>query len=49
MWTCHIVCKPLSFILDNVFVRFGDAVYRQVVGIPMDTNCAPIVADLSLY
>ena len=23
--------------------------YRQVVGIPMGTNCAPLVADLLLF
>ena len=30
-------------------VRFGDTLYRQVVGIPMGTNCAPLIADLFLY
>ena len=49
MWTCTEVCKSLSFLLDNIYVRFGDAVYRQVIGIPMGTNCAPLVADLFLY
>ena len=24
-------------------------VYQQIVGIPMDTNCAPFIADLFLY
>ena len=24
-------------------------VYQQIVGIPMDTNCAPLIADLFLY
>ena len=23
--------------------------YRQIVGIPMGTNCAPLVADLFLF
>ena len=23
--------------------------YRQIIGIPMDTNCAPLVADLFLF
>ena len=23
--------------------------YRQIVGIPMNTNCAPLVADLFLF
>ena len=44
-WTCSEVCKSLTFLLDNIFVRYGNAVYRQVIGIPMGTNCAPLVAD----
>ena len=30
------------------FIRIGTKLYRQVVGIPMGTNCAPLVADLFL-
>lgn len=48
-WTCVDVCNALNFLLDNIFVRYGDTIYRQVVGIPMGTNCAPLVADLFLY
>ena len=29
--------------------RFATKLYRQIVGIPMGTNCAPLVADLFLY
>ena len=49
MWTCSNVCKALTFLLDNIFVRYGDTIYRQVIGIPMGTNCAPLVADLFLF
>ena len=48
-WTCSEVCESLVFLLDNIFVRYGSTVYRQVIGIPMGTNCAPLVADLFLY
>ena len=27
----------------------GNTLHRQTVGIPMGTNCAPLVADLFLY
>ena len=30
-------------------MRFGYNLYRRVVGIPMVTNCAPLVADLFLF
>ena len=31
------------------FIRFGTKLYRQVVVIPMGTNCGPLVADLFLF
>ena len=31
------------------FIRFGSNLYRQNVGIPMGTNCTPLVADLFLF
>ena len=39
----------LEFLIDNIFVMFGDQVFQQTVGIPMGTNCAPLLADLFLY
>ena len=48
-WTCFDTIYALEFLLDNIFVRFGDSVYRQIIGIPMGTNCAPLIADLFLY
>ena len=44
-----IVCDALSFLLVNIYIRFGTKLYRQIVGIPMGTNCAPHVADLFLF
>ena len=29
--------------------RFCSKLYRQIVGIPMGTNCAPLVANLFLF
>ena len=45
---CQNVCDALSFLLDNIYIRFGTKLYGQIVGIPMGTNCAPLVADLFL-
>ena len=42
------MCDALHYLLDNIFIRFGSKLYRQIVGIPMGTNCAPLVADLFL-
>ena len=49
LWSCQKVCEALTFLLDNIYIRFGSKSYRQIVGIPMGTNCAPLVADLFLF
>ena len=41
--------KTYRQVVDNIFIRFGSKLYRQIVGIPMGTNCAPLVADLFLF
>ena len=41
--------NKLCSLLDNIYIRFGSKLYRQIVGIPMGTNCAPLVADLFLF
>ena len=38
-----------EFLMDNIYVRFDGQLFRQMVGIPMGTNCAPLLADLFLY
>ena len=42
-------CVKLSPLLDNIYIRFGSKLYRQIVSIPMGANCAPLVADLFLF
>ena len=39
------MCEALIYLLDNIYIRFGTKLYRQIVGIPMGTNCA----DLFLF
>ena len=43
------VCHPIGVSLGNIYIRFGTKLYRQIVGIPIGTNCAPLVADLFLF
>ena len=44
------MCEALKYLLDNiVFIRFGTKLYRQIVGIPMGTNYAPLIDDLFLF
>ena len=37
------------FLIDIIFAMFGGRVLQQTVGIPIGTNCAPLLADLFLY
>ena len=43
------IINMLEFLVDNIFVVFGGKVFQQIVGIPMGTNCAPLLADICLY
>ena len=43
------MCDALHYNLDNIFIRFGSKLYRQIVGIPIGTNCALLVAVLFCY
>ena len=39
----------LEFLIDNIYIYFGNSVFRQTIGIPMGTNCAPLLANLYLF
>ena len=43
------MCDVFHYLLDNILIRFDLKLYRQIVGIPMDTYCAPHAADLFLF
>ena len=43
------MCEALTFLLDNINIKFVSKLYRQIVGILIITKCAPIVADLFLF
>ena len=48
-YAANDICKTIEFLVDNIYVRFGGQLFRQMVGIPMGTNCAKLLADLFLY
>ena len=49
LWSCQKVCEALTFLRDNIYIIFGTKLFRQIVGIPMGTYSAPLVADLFLF
>ena len=50
LWSCQKVAGALvCFFSDNIYIRFGSKLYGLSVGVPMGTNCAPLVAGLFLF
>ena len=37
------IIKMLEFLVENIFVVFAGKVLQQIVGIPMGTNCVPLL------
>ena len=48
-YTEQDIINMLNFLIDNIYVEFGGCNFQQTIGIPMGTNCAPLLADLFLY
>ena len=46
MYTADNICKMIEFLID-IFVQFGGCLFCQMIGIPMGTNCALLLADFS--
>ena len=43
------IIKMLEFLVDNTFVVFARNVFQQTNGIPMGTNCAPLLDNIFMY
>ena len=39
----------INILVDNIFVKFGGCLLRQVTAVPKGTNCAPLLPDLFLH
>ena len=48
-YTEEDIIKMLEFLVGNIFVVFAGKVFQQIIGIPMGTNCAPLLSDICLY
>ena len=46
---CDAVIYLLVWLIDNTYVTVGDKIFRQCIGIPMSTDCAPYLANLFLF
>ena len=43
---CGAIARTL---VDNIYVLVGNKIFRQRIGIPMGTDCAPLLANLYLF
>ena len=44
------IIKMLEFLVDNIFVVLPEkSSSRHAVGIPLGTNCVPLLANIFLY
>ena len=46
---CEELKDMIRYLVSNIYFTFGDTVFRQTIGIPMGTDCAPFLANLFLY
>ena len=51
--TIFLDCKKMTnlvrWLINNIFVILGDRCFKQIIGIPMGTDCAPFLANLFLF
>ena len=48
IYDLETIAEFLRHLLDDMYVRFGDQLLRQVMGTPMGTNCASLLANFYL-
>ena len=48
-WSSEELIENIKVIVDNSYICFHENIYRQVIGIPMGTSCAPYLANIFLH
>ncbi len=43
---CDILINLINWLIDKICVTLGDVCFKQVVGIPMGTDCAPFFQQI---
>ena len=47
-FTANSIKECVSFLVNNAYFRVGNAIFRQIIGIPMGSDPAPFFANLFL-
>lgn len=38
----------INFLIDNIYIKVSNKIFKQTIGIPMGTDCAPLLANIFL-
>ena len=41
--TAPQVIRLFNFLIDNIYIQVGSSVFQQTIGVPMGTDCAPLI------
>ena len=47
--SCDTFVSHINMLIGNIYVMFGDKLFQQNIGIPMGTDCAPLLANIYLH
>jgi hypothetical protein len=39
------IIQMIDCLIDRIFVLFAARAFQQMIGVPMGTNCTPLLAD----
>ena len=45
LWSCQKMCEALHYSFGQYTFKFVSKLFRHIEGIPVGTNCVPLVAD----
>ena len=48
-WNKDELIGHVNWLISNIYVTCGDSMFKQAIGIPMGTDCAPFLANLFLF
>ena len=49
VWNKEKHIGHVKWLIDNTYAVCGDSLFKQVIGIPMGTDCAPFLANLFIF
>ena len=48
-FSCDEFYDFFEFLISDIYITFVEELFRQIISIPMGTNCAPLLANLYLF